>query len=107
MGLKYSEIYAEMQGLIDYVGKDPDLAARLVNISNLRSDFSSLLTRSREEAAYELRYKNSVEESGRLTGISGRTIDNWAHKWKSKHSLPPMMRMKKADLTNPIDLSQR
>ena len=105
MGLKYSDIYAEMQGLIDFINKDPDLAARLVNIHNLRTDFSTLLTRGREEAAYELRAKHSVDEAGRLTGMSSRTIDKWAYKWRYRHDLPAMMRMKKADLSNPIDLS--
>ena len=32
MGIRYSEVYAEMQRLIDYVSKDPDLATRLTNL---------------------------------------------------------------------------
>jgi len=105
MGLKYSDIYAEMQGLIDYVSKDPDLPARLINISNLRIDFANTLTRGRDEAAYELRTKHSTHDAGRLTGISNRTIDKWAYKWRYRNGLPPLMRMKKADLSNSIDLS--
>ena len=105
MGLKYSDVYAEMQGLIDFINKDPDLAARLVNTHNLRIDFANILARGREEAAYELRTKYPADEAGRLTGMSNRTIDKWAYNWRYRNDLPPMMRMKKADLSNPIDLT--
>jgi hypothetical protein len=105
MGIKYSDVYAEMQGLIDFINKDPDLAARLVNTNNLRIDFSTLLTRGRDEAAYELRAKHQKDEAARLTGMSSRTIDKWAYKYRYRHDMPPMMRMKKADLSNPIDLT--
>jgi len=105
MGLKYSDVYAEMQGLIDFINKDPDLAARLVNMNNLRADFATLLFRGRDEAAYELRSNYPKDEAERLTGIPHRTIDKWAYKWRYRHDLPPMMRMKRADLTQAIDLS--
>lgn len=106
MGLKYSDIYAEMQALIDFVSKDPDLAARVINIRNLRIDFAKALTKARDESAYELRSKHSTHDAERLTGISNRTIDKWAYKWRYRNGLPPMMRVKRADLTNPIDLSE-
>lgn len=105
MGLKYTEAYAEMQGLVDFISKDPDLPARLVNIDNLRTDFASLLTRAREEAAYELRTRYPLDEAERLTGMPRKTIDRWAYKWKSRYALPAMMRVKRADLTQAIDLS--
>jgi len=105
MGLKYSDAYSEMQALIDFLSKDPDLASRLNNISKLKDDFAGLLTRAREESAYELRSRYPADEAERLTGISRRTIDRWAYKWKYRHGLPAMMRMKKADLAKAIDLS--
>lgn len=105
MGIRYSEVYAEMQRLIDYVSKDPDLATRLTNLDGLKRDTSRTLVSAREEAAYELRAKFSIEESNRSTDISKKAINRWAHKWRVKRDLPPLKRAKREDLSGFVDLT--
>ena len=107
MAVKYTYFYDEFQGLIDSLVHDSDESQRLANLQQLYKDGMTLMIRSRDEAAYELRSKYSSKDAQALSGINRNYIDYWANRYRVRNALPPLKRIKRVDLSNAIDLSGR
>lgn len=107
MVLRYTDFYDEFQQLLDSINHDPDESQRLANLQKLYKDGTTLLLRSRDEAAYDLRTRYSSKDSEVLSGINRKYVDYWATRHRVRNGLPPLKRMKRVDLSNAIDLSRR
>lgn len=107
MAVRYTYFYDEFQGLIDSLVHDSDESQRLANLQQLYKDGLTLMIRSRDEAAYELRSKYSSKDAQALSGVNRNYIDYWANRYRVRNGLPPLKRMKRVDLSNAIDLSER
>lgn len=107
MAVKYTYFYDEFQRLVDSLTHDSDDSQRLANLQQLYKDGLTLMIRSRDEAAYELRSKYSSKDAQALSGINRKYIDYWANRYRVRNALPPLKRMKRVDLSNAIDLSGR
>lgn len=107
MATPYHKFYEQMQHLVDSINHDSDSSQRLANLQQLYKDSLTLLLRSRDEAAYELRSKVSSENAEQLSGISRKYVDYWARRWMKKNRLPRLKQRRTVDLSNAIDLSGR
>jgi hypothetical protein len=107
MSIRYTHFYDEFQGLMDSIAHEPDQSKRLSNLQQLYKDGTTLMLRSRDSAAYDLRTRYSSEDSEALTGINRKYIDYWATRHRNRNGLPPLKRKKRVDLSNAIDLSGR
>ena len=105
MGIRYTHFYDEFQGLIDSLVHDADESQRLANLQRLYKDGLTLLTRSRDEAAYELRTRYASEDAEALAGISRKYINHWANRHRERNGLPPLKQKRRVDLANVMDLS--
>ena len=104
MGISYTYFYDEFQGLMDSLLHDSDQSQRLANIQQLYKDGVTLMLRSRDEAAYDLRSKYSSEDAESLSGVNRKYIDYWANRHRARNGLPALKRKRRVDLSNVIDL---
>lgn len=104
MGIRYTHFYDEFQGLMDSLLHDSDQSQRLANIQQLYKDGLTLMIRSRDEAAYDLRAVYSSEDAEALSGVNRKYIDYWANRHRVRNALPALKRKKRVDLSHVIDL---
>lgn len=107
MAVNYTQFYDQMQSLVDSINHDSDPAQRLSNLQRLYKDGLTMLLRSRDEAAYELRSRYSSEDAEAVAKISRKYIDYWARRWQRKNALPGLKKKRRIDLAQVIDLSGR
>lgn len=107
MALRYTDFYDQFQQLLDAINQDPDESQRLANLQKLYKDGTTLMLRSRDDAAYDLRTRYSSMDSETLSGINRKYVDYWANRHRVRNGLPPLKRIKRVDLSNAIDLSER
>jgi len=105
MGMRYTHFYDEFQGLLDSLSHDSDETQRLANLQQLYKDGLTLMLRSRDEAAYDLRTRYSSEDAEALSGVSRKYIDYWATRYRKRNALPPLKKKRRVDLSNVMDLS--
>ena len=107
MGTRYNFFYDQMQSLIDSINHDSDPAERLANLQRIYKDGLTMMLRSRDEAAYELRSRYSSQDAEAVAKVSAKYIDYWAKRHQNRHNLPPLARKRRVDLADVIDLSGR
>lgn len=105
MSIRYTHFYDEFQALIDSLLHDSDESQRLANLQRLYKEGLTLMLRSRDEAAYDLRTRYSSEDAEALSGINRKYIDYWATRYRKRNGLPPLKRLQRVDLSNVMDLS--
>lgn len=106
MAVRYTQFFDQMQSLIDSINHDSDPAERLANLQRIYKEGLTLMLRSRDEAAYELRSRYSSLDAEALAGVSARYIDYWAKRHRDRHNLPPLKQKRRVDLSNAKDLSR-
>ena len=107
MAVNYNKFYDQMQSLVDSINHDSDPAERLSNLQRLYKDGLTMLLRSRDQAAYDLRTRYSSEDAEVVSRISRKYIDYWARRWMRRNALPGLKKKRRVDLSNAIDLSGR
>ena len=107
MAVNYTQFYDQMQSLVDSINHDSDPAQRLSNLQRIYKDGLTMLLRSRDEAAYDLRTRYSSEDAETIAKISRKHIDYWARRWMRKSGLPGLKKKRRIDLAHVIDLRPR
>lgn len=106
MSIRYTHFYDEFQALIDSLLHDSDESQRLANLQRLYKEGLTLMIRSRDEAAYDLRTRYSSEDAEILSGVSRKYIDYWATRYRKRNALPPLKKRRRTiDLSDAMNLS--
>jgi hypothetical protein len=105
MGIRYTHFYDEFQALIDSLVNDADESQRLANLQRLYKDGLTLLTRARDEAAYDLRTRYASVDAEVLSGISRKYVNHWANRHRERNALPRLKQKRRIDLSDVMDLS--
>jgi hypothetical protein len=105
MAIRYTQFFNQMQSLIDSIDHDSDPAERLNNLQRIYKDSLTIMIRSRDQAAYDLRMRYSSTEAERLAGVNRKYIDYWANRYRKAQGLPALKKKTSIDLSQVIDLS--